>query len=207
MSLARRLLSALPAALVLLLAACAAPGPRPAPPDAAQLAAQAQRERQLVAQTQWRLEGRVAVRHGDDGGSGQLDWASRDGELSIALRAPVSGQGWRLSTDHHGARLEGLEGGPRQDVDADRLLREAVGWDVPVELFTRWARGQRGSPQAEVRFDASGLPERIIDAGWVIDYRGWDLAFDPPLPRRIEAESGERRIRLLVRRWQVDDVE
>ncbi len=199
---------ALPATLaVALLAGCAGPAQRPTPPQAAELAAQAERERMLEAQIRWQLEGRVAVRQGGDGGSGQLDWAVDGRDLLVALRAPVSGQGWRLQVTADGARLEGLEGGPRQDSDADRLLRESVGWDVPLDLFSRWVRGLRGSPDAQLELDPAGLPERITEAGWVVEYRGWDSSLDPPLPRRIEAESGEQRVRLLVRRWQVGDGE
>lgn len=193
--------------LALLLAACAGPALRSAPPPSAALAGQDLRERQLEAQPHWALQGRVAVRQGSDGGSGQLDWEVEPDLLQLSLRAPVSGQGWRLRVAPEGARLDGLESGPRQDQDADRLLREAVGWDLPLAQLTRWVRGMRGSPAAELSFDDAGLPSRMFDCGWVIDYRGWDRSMDPPLPRRIEAESAEHRIRLLVRAWQVGDVD
>lgn len=188
---------------VLLLTACATPPRRPEAVDAAALIAQAERERALDRQPSWQFEARVAVRNGDDGGSGQLDWRQSADAVEIALRAPVSGQGWRLRIAGSGARLDGLEGGPRHAADADRLLREAVGWDLPLTLLTRWLRGQRGGVDARLSFDADGLPASLNESGWRIDYRGWDHQQVPPLPRRIEAESGQRRIRLLIRRWQV----
>ncbi|MCK7594290.1 lipoprotein insertase outer membrane protein LolB [Pseudomarimonas salicorniae] len=188
-----------------LLVACGRPAPRPVVPEDALLSAQQRREARLDAAAHWSLEGRVAVRNGEDGGSGQLVWRRRDDAQELTLRAPVSGQGWRLETDPGGALIEGLEGGPLRGPDADRLLRDAVGWDVPLALLARWVRGQRGSPSAEVEFDAEGRPAVLRDGGWRIEYRGWDTSVDPVLPRRIEAESGDRRVRLLVRSWQLDD--
>jgi outer membrane lipoprotein LolB len=188
-----------------LLAACATPAQRAAPSEPAALSALAERERQLQAQPDWTVEARVAVRNGDDGGSGQLIWRQSAGVTDLSLRAPVSGQGWRLRADADGALLEGLESGPVRGPDADRLLREAVGWDVPLALLARWVQGQRGTPQAVVEFDSEGWPQTLQDAGWRIEYRGWDTDVDPPRPRRVEAESDERRVRMVVRSWKVGE--
>ena len=189
--------------LMLWLVGCATPPARLPVDDDADLLRQTLRERRLDLQTRWQLEGRVAVRNGDDGGSGTLSLQRHADALQLSLRAPVSGQGWRLTIGPEGARLEGLQGGPREDSDADRLLRDAVGWDLPLAELQRWVRGQRGGRNARIEFDSERLPQSIQEAGWQIEYRGWDHRFDPPLPRRIEAWSGERRLRLVVRQWQV----
>lgn len=192
--------------LLAALAGCAGPQSRSALDTRADLVRQSMRERRLDLRPHWSLQGRVAVRAGKEGGSGSLRWERIGPEhMQLHLFAPVSGQGWRLSVDAEGARLEGLEGGPQQAADPDRLLREAVGWEVPIALLARWVRGQRGSAQARIEFDAEGRPATLYEAGWRIDYRGWELSQDPPLPRRVEASSGQHRLRLLVQRWQVGD--
>ncbi|MFB8831670.1 lipoprotein insertase outer membrane protein LolB [Azotobacter sp. CWF10] len=38
-------------------------------------------------------------------------------------------------------RLEGLAGGPRDGEDAQQLLLEATGWDIPVNQLPEWIRG------------------------------------------------------------------
>lgn len=191
--------------VAVLLGACSGPAVRqPGPGTAAALEAMAQRERELDARPNWSLEGRVAIRNGGEGGSGALEWVQRGAAFRVTLRAPVTGQGWRLEVVPGHARLEGLEGGPREDVEADRLLREALGLEVPTARLVRWLRGQRGGGEAEVRFGPAGLPETMVEAGWRIEYRDWFTTADPPLPRRIEARSGERRLRLVVQRWGED---
>lgn len=199
--------ASLVAGLLVVLAGCATPARRPLPADAAAIAAQAEREARLDARRRWSLEGRVAMRNGQDGGSGQLDWKQDGSRFELALRAPVSGQGWRLSGGSGTALLEGLEGGPRRAEDADLLLAESVGWDVPLARLTRWVRGQRGSAQATLGFDADGLPLTQQDGAWRVEYQAWERSLDPPMPRRIEATSGERRLRLLVRSWRFGDAD
>mgnify|MGYP006194217975 CR=1 FL=1 len=136
--------------VALSMAGCATRGPAvdsPALRDPEALAAaqagQATRAAWLAAQSDWSFAGRVAVNANGKGGSGRLDWQQTGATYRVALSAPITRQSWRLSGDlpTGAARLEGLEGGPREGVDADRLLREATGWDIPVASMVHWARG------------------------------------------------------------------
>ena len=187
--------------LLMLVTACASV-PRRNAPDATQMAAQAQRERVLADSATWRLQGKVAVRSGGDGGSGQLFWSETAEGSELALRAPISGQGWRLQITADGALLDGLDGGPRRDTDAARLLREAVGWELPVAAMRHWVRGTRAAGEARLEFADDGLPSRLQQAGWTIDYLDWQREAVPPLPRRLVASRDEHRVRLVVGRWE-----
>lgn len=186
--------------LLVLLGGCATAPLRG--PDAALLAAQAEREAELSVRDHWRLTGRVAVSGEGDGGSGRIDWLQRGDVYIIELSAPVSRQSWRLSVDAAGARLEGLEQGPLLGSDAERLLHEATGWHLPLQLLRAWVRGARAQGPAELHFNEAGLPARLSQHGWEIDYRSWDDSASPALPVRIFAESEGRRVRLVVDRWQ-----
>lgn len=200
------------AAWVLTLAACASRGPRvqaPAPltdPEAvaAAQARQATREAWLQGHADWRFEGRVAVSQAGKGGSGRLDWQQLGERYITSLSAPVTRQSWRLSADAQGARLEGLEGGTRAGPDADQLLREATGWDIPVKTLSDWARGiaARGEPE----FDPLGQLSALQQAGWRIRYTEWQPASAdvPAMPRRVEAVRGEAKVRLIVDRWDFE---
>lgn len=205
MSLPRRSARALVWVAVLAsLVACSARPTRVPPPDAALQSAQAAREQALEARDRWSLEGRVAVRNGKDGGSGQLRWDVDGQHVELSLSAPVGGQAWRLQARPGAARLDGLEGGPLEAADADRLLHEALDWNIPLAGLSRWVRGMR-SGDAALRFDADGLPASLRVDGWRIEYRGWTAHDGIPLPRRIDAERGEQRLRLVVSAWRLGD--
>ncbi len=185
----------------LLLAACAAPIRRGA--DSTALDAQADREAALADQSVWNLTGKIAVSDGRDGGSGRIDWKQDGDRFVIEIQAPVSRRTWRLSGSPDGAMLEGLDGGPRSGANAEALLQKEVGWTVPVADLIAWARGARGVGAAEIEFDVENRPARILQRGWSVEYRAWSEGPAPRLPRKVFAASGERRVRLVVERWNV----
>ncbi|MFP7723521.1 lipoprotein insertase outer membrane protein LolB [Lysobacter sp. A3-1-A15] len=196
-------------AAALLASSCAVQPTRTALPPAEEAAAQARqaaREAALRPQDAWSLEGRIAVSNDGKGGSGRIDWTQRGQAYEISLSAPVTRQSWRLSADAGGARLEGVEGGPRAGPDAQQLLLEATGWAIPVGALSDWVRGMRAQSAgpARLEFDASGRLARLHQGGWVIDYL-WPDAVGAgsglALPRRLDASRGEARVRLLVDAW------
>lgn len=195
-------------ALALALAGCTvAPVRAPLPParQAAALEAQAAREAWLAAHPAWRLQGRVALSNGSRGGSGRLEWEQQGaGAYVVALGAPVTRQGWRLVGGGGMAVLEGLEGGPRRGPDAAALLREATGWEIPVEALGDWVRGARaaGGAEARLEFSADGRLARLQQAGWTLDYADWRAQPGGiELPMRVTATRDPARVRLVVDAW------
>ncbi|MFC0677238.1 lipoprotein insertase outer membrane protein LolB [Lysobacter korlensis] len=194
-------------AAALLLAACSSQPIRselpPAEREAAEIA-QLDREAVLRADPDWALEGRIAVSNGREGGSGRIDWRQSGSAYEVSLSAPVTRQSWRLSGDASQARLDGLEGGTRTGDDAGALLREATGWDIPVVALAEWVRGVRAQAlgSAVVQYGANGLPMRIEQGGWVIEYV-WPegAAGKQALPTRLDARRGEARVKLVIDRW------
>lgn len=184
-------------ALALLLAGCATT--RPAVDGTVAATQQAERERQLRAVEAWGFEGRIAVSSNGQGGSGRIEWRQDGPRSSVVLSAPVTRQGWRLESGPGGARLEGLEGGPRTGADAGDLLREATGWDIPVPALASWLRGLAAPGSAGVpTYAANGRLQRLAQQGWTIDYT-WPAS--GALPSRIEARRDATRVRLAIDQW------
>src|SRR5690606_16883299 len=162
-----------------------------------------------AALVDWQLSGRVAISGARQGGSGRIDWTQRGDRYDITLSAPVTRQGWRLSGDTASARLEGIEGGPRESTDVEDLLRTATGWEIPIRALVDWTRGvaapEAGYGPAQVSHDSGGLPASIEQAGWRMRSRDWSAAApgEPAVRRRIEATREDARVRLIVGGWTV----
>lgn len=194
-----------------LLAGCAtAPRTATVPALSEQALAERLQARQawLLQQTQWSFSGRAAIRRAGQGGSGRIEWEQgEDGRYRIALSAPVTRQSWRLSGDlaSGAGRLEGLDGGPRESDSAEALLRDATGWEIPVALLGSWVRGAPAAsvPVESLAYDAEGRPAVLRQAGWTVRYDAWrpGPAGQPDLPERIDAESGDARVRLAIDDW------
>ncbi len=191
------------ALLPLLLAACV-----PAPAvrlrgDASLMQAQLAREQALAHADQWVLQGRLGVSDGKHGGSGSFSWTQHGDQYDFVLRAPITGKSFRLSGGPDGALLEGLDGGPLRGPDAEALMRQALGWVVPLQNLRAWVLGLRAdSGPAELRFGADRLPSRLQQDGWTVDYPAWDAARTPPLPQKVFAERAPYKVRLFIESWQ-----
>lgn len=206
------------AAATVALAACTSVGSQKTPvPDVAYTVspaaerAEAARVQALRSQPDWSFQGRVAVSKGKNGGSGRIDWEQQGSAYQVQLSAPVTRQSWRLQGDalQGSGRLEGLDGGPREGADAQAVLLEATGWDIPVNQLPDWTRGLvlEGSGEAALQRDAEGRPRQLRQAGWQVDYLDWYPAQDgrESLPRRIEASKADAKVRLVVDQWGAAD--
>lgn len=185
-----------------LIAGCSGVPRRPVISDTVATAVQAQREAILAGYAQWELTGRIAVSDGRDGGSGRIEWIQDGPQYQITLNAPVTRRSWRLIGAPGFARLEGLEGGPFDGHDAEQLLREHLGWNVPLVDLAAWVRGLRAGPTGRIEFQPSGLPGLIEQHDWRIEYRQFDQVDGLAMPQRVFASRGPQRIRLQVDAWE-----
>ena len=191
-----------------MLSACGTLATRQAPPKevvfSAEPAVETTRIAVLDTLPDWSFQGRVAVTRGRDGGSGRIDWSQGVGNAAVTLSAPVTRQSWTLRTGPAGAVLEGVPNGPLAGPDAQTLLRETTGWQIPVAALGCWLRGARAGEaagQAAIAYGADGRPARIEQGGWRIDYDAWGEHAGQPVPTRLNAQRGDDRVRLIVDRW------
>ena len=201
------------AALIALmsLGGCASTAPvNTAPPASAEVIAEHQRASAAwwSQYETWSFSGRAAISKGDKGGSGRIEWQQRDlKRYEIALSAPVTRQSWRLIGDLHSesGRIEGLDGGPRDGEFAENLLFETTGWDVPLQQLGSWVRGMPAYeyPLESADYDANGRMMWLRQSGWIVRYSAWRSGSvgAPDLPVRVEAESADARVRLVIEDW------
>jgi outer membrane lipoprotein LolB len=199
----RRLRVAVVLGLLFVLAACAPVRVRETPAALAGLQA---REAQLAPRTHWSLSARIFVSDGgENSGSGDLEWRHDGDRFEFTLRAPT-GRTWKLSGDAGAATLEGVDPQPIRGNDPQRLLRERLGWDVPVAELADWVRAVRApGGDAEVQYDELGRPAILTQHGWTIEYRDWFAENVPPMPRKVYAARGKARVKLAIDHWSFNE--
>jgi len=198
-------------ALFCVLAACAPVRTRVREATPQAEAVQAARETTLSARMHWVLSAHIGVTTRQDSGSGDLEWQQNGDAYTFTVHAPITGKTWKLRGDARGAVLEGVDAKPIADADVERLLRDHVGWDVPLESLRAWAFGLRAQgSDARTRFDDQNLPASIDQNGWSVEYRDWYPAkavagTDLAMPKRVFAASGSTKIKLAVYDWSLGE--
>lgn len=191
------------AALVpLLLVACAPQQLVRNKGDAAALAQQEARERQLANVDHWILQGKLGIYNAQDGGSGTFTWTQDGDRYEFVFRLPISGKSYRLTGGPDGAELDGAEGGPQRGPDAQSLMRRALHWEVPLSELRAWVLGLRAQDaQADLSFGDDRLPSALLQDGWTVTYPAWDTTRQPPLPAKVFAEKTPYKVRLSIQSW------
>jgi outer membrane lipoprotein LolB len=153
------------------------------------------------ARTAFELEGRVLASDGAQAASGRIHWRHTPHGDEWTMYGPLGQIVARLVSNAAGAELVTADGRRVRAPDAQSMLPELLGVPAPIDGLAHWVQAAPRSGARVLRIDDHGRPARISDAGWIIDYAEYaDAAPDAP-PRRIEANWGDARIRLIIDAW------
>lgn len=158
----------------------------------------------------WELTGKLAVRQPSDSGTALINYWKQDQEAyELALSSSFLGMGRTTLEGVPGFIELTLPDGERyQSGDPEALVNAATGWQLPIDSLAWWIRGLPG-PEGDFRlfFDDQDRLAVIRQLGWEIRYDRWQSFIDdyPPLPARITAVKGDKRVRLVVTSWRRAD--
>jgi len=151
----------------------------------------------------FRLEGRVSVRAGEESFSGGLTWRREAAGEELLLSTPL-GQGVaELRGDREGMTLVDAKGRAHRAADADGLVRQALGLELPLGGLAWWVVGQ---PRPDVPYraeaDAAGRLAVLEQDDWRIDFSRYEARDGRVLPGKLVARRGsDLEVRLVVDAW------
>jgi outer membrane lipoprotein LolB len=152
----------------------------------------------------WALDGRLAVSDGEDGGSGQLEWRNQPGLSELDFRGALGRGAWQLDIQPHRAVLNLANGETWQAADVSTLVRDHVGWDVPVDSLSWWVRGLAApGPVDQRHIDVEGRITLLSQNGWDVEYKKYKEFSGLALPTRLDARSGRQHVKFIMRDWTI----
>lgn len=153
----------------------------------------------------FRLDGRISVKAGEESFSGGMVWQRNDSSEELLLRTPL-GQGVaEISGGPAGMELKDAEGRRYHAPDADALVRQALGMELPLRGMASWVLG-RPRPQVEYRAsaDADGHLGELEQDGWQISFSRYQSHHGYMLPGKLVAKRDENlEVRLVVDSWEL----
>ena len=165
--------------LILLLAGCATTAPLKSSRSPADF-------------SDWRLNGRIALTHGDEGWHASLLWQEQVDGYQLKVSGPLGQGGFQIAGDKHGVVLVDASGRSSHAIDGDALLLQATGWRLPVVGMRDCIRG-RPVPEVEAieRYDEAGQLSRLEQSGWVVDYQKYKLIEGAAVPSKQQLDPGD----------------
>lgn len=153
----------------------------------------------------FRLDGRVSVKAGEESFSGGLVWRRDSASEELLLRTPL-GQGVaELRGGPAGMELKNAEGRLYYAADADALVRQALGMELPLRGLAWWVVGLP-RPEATYRAvpDADGHLGELEQDGWHINFSRYASHSGQSLPGKLVASRGDDlEVRLVVDAWEL----
>jgi len=188
--------------LALGLVACTTvpPAPQRTPEELSQLW---QHHRKVVLQWHaWSLEGRIAVNTENDGWSGELQWSQSPTGFQIHFSAPFGQGAFQLVSNSLGVEMRTSDGKHFQASDAESLLQQHLGWQLPLDAFRYWVTGLPApGTDAQLKFNADGQLAELDQEQWHVSYPAYMNVGTLMMPRKIFLKNPMLGVRLVIDHW------
>lgn len=159
------------------------------------------RQAVLSITDEWEFSGRIGVRAGDDGMNGKLWWRQDGAVFRARISGPVGVGTMFINGDGDEISVTDGNGTVTELGNAETDLRERYGWTIPVTSLRFWALGiPDPADAAAIEFDA-GLARAIVQRDWRVSISEYADGGGEAMPRRLTAESGDIRVRLVIDHW------
>jgi outer membrane lipoprotein LolB len=165
-----------------------------------------QRHREALASLdKWEARGRIAVRVGRKGWTASINWRQDARAYDAHVFGPLGRNRYELRGDDHSVQLHTDDGRRLYARDAESLMRQNLGWGVPVSGFIYWMRGLPApdSRPADLALDDDGRLVRLSQDGWQVSYDDYRHSGGMDLPGRITLQRGDLHLRLIILDWAV----
>ena len=193
--------------LAVLLGGCAS---SPAPSEPVEMpevmVLAAEHQKRLSALEHWAVKGRIGLIHGEEGWHAGLSWAQQGAAFEIDLDGPVGQAALRMIGDDQLITLFLPDEAPMSADTPERLVRDKLGWELPVSGMRWWIKGQ---PQPDANsvntLDESGRLQDIKQTDWRVRFLEYQTVDGIDLPRKMRIEHRELTIKLVLHEWTLGE--
>ena len=154
---------------------------------------------------QWQLNAKLGVRNGEDSGSITLNWQQSNSGYRIHIQGPLGKGKATINGNDDYIVLERPGQEPLYSNNANTLIQEVFGWDLPIADFRFWIRGI-ANPNRTVdanRFSDQGTLLSLQQSNWQLSFSRYEKIRQWLLPGRIRAEQEGAQLTLIIRQWQL----
>jgi len=156
-----------------------------------------------VAPETFQLQGRIGVRYGAEGFSGNFSWRHGVQDDEILLLTPLGQAVARIERDATGVKLDTPDGHYAAQ-DVAELTQRILGWRLPLDGMQYWVTGQQAPDgAASISRDASLNITRLRQQQWEIEYPAYRAQGAYVLPARVTMRNGTLELKLVVDEWSL----
>lgn len=147
---------------------------------------------------EWQLSGKIGIKtqHGAD--SAYLNWLHCGTDFIIRLNGPLGTGAAKLVGNSQQVTLFVSGEEPITAANAEQLLWQQFGWQLPVSQLRYWVKGIP-SPQHAYQYQPQGFSQ----TGWSLSFPRQTQLEQYILPAKAIAQTDELRVTLILREWEL----
>lgn len=149
------------------------------------------------------VDGRISVTRAGERAQAGITWQHSAGPTDeIDVFSPVGNQMARLTVSPGDAQLDTAQHERVVAATAEELSARIFGASLPLSGMADWVLGRAAGKPVSVENDTLGRFAQLAEAGWVVRYLEYESDDATALPRTVEFERGDLRVRLRIDAWR-----
>ena len=162
-------------------------------------------QNQISLISNWTIHGRIAVQMAQRGGSASVYWKQQGQSYLMELFGPLGAGAVYLNGAPGQIVLTTSKGQQLQAATPEKLLQQALGWNLPITNLHYWIRGIPAPGFTLTRsFNNQGQLSQLQQDGWQINYLTYLNTNNLSLPQNIELIGQGLVIKIIIDNWQVN---
>lgn len=190
--------------LALIVSGCAtmeSPFDRAAAPNNQALSS-VERSAQLSRLDAWTTSGSVGITYQGKTDIGTFVWRQEGLYYDFRTYGPLNAASVRIEGRPGIATLWKNVSDSRSSSSPEALMREEMGWFLPLSNLRFWSRGLAApNIPARKQFDRYGHLALLQQQGWTINYQRYQAVGDKDLPRNVLMTHGDLRVKIVFKKW------
>lgn len=150
------------------------------------------------------LNGSIGMIQGNEGGGwhGKLNWRQNQSDFSMRILGPFGDEQAELLSDGGVLKLKTPDGQLASGNKLTQWQKQAFGTTIPLQALPYWLHGvpYPDMPEPSIK-KANGKIGQLQQDGWQVNYAEWGKLDGHEMPKRINMNKGQVRIKLVVNEY------
>lgn len=155
----------------------------------------------------WQVEGRIAFKSPEEKFSASLTWHQQRQDYQLRLSKLIGGTLLYMEQTNSRVLLE-VDENTFTDSNAERLIYEKTGWQIPVADFKYWISGRLNPDSIAVndlkRDDTGRIWSFTTATGWRVKYQNYKVFSGTALPHNLLLSKDNLQLKLRISEWSFD---
>ena len=166
-----------------------------------------ERQNLLEQIKRWNLKGRLSLTSKKESGTASFHWSQDNERFLMRFIAPLGQGTYALrGGEGNGVYLLTSKNKVLRANNAETLLEQSVGWQIPLSGFRYWIRGlsKPGIKSKNTIYDVQGRVTEMQQADWHISIKRYMDVEGVDLPAKIFIQNDHFKLKLIIQTWDTN---